>query len=277
MSIQNQSLSWLTQNWIKILIFFGCGVLVIGIIKIISQLFNSTGPLPTALADLFGAGANLINGIINGCVSQGDCSKSTDQDSCKKINGCDWDAGDKSAQPPTKAACLNTSGRSPGGGGFFSSDCVGGMGAIFALCGALLFVVIGPALKYAFTKDNENINAASEISGKSKGEILKDTVEKTAKEYDRLINENEKAKNADEKTQKLIAKKVAAEEANKQVKDALGENTSLNETDKAAKKSAADKVTTEARKQADDDAAKEGVTDEDIHDTDEIVPPHDEE
>ena len=218
----------------------------------------------------------MINGVINGCVSQGDCSKSTESDSCNKINGCEWDAGDKSANPPTQAMCLNTSGRSPGGGGFFSGSCVLGMGSILALCGALLFFVIGPALKYAFTKENENINAASEISGKSKGEILQDTVEKTAKEYDRVIKENEKAKSLDDNGKKLVAKKIGIEETKKQVKDALGENTSLSDADKAAKIAAAEKVTIDARTQADEDAAKEGVNDSDIKDTDEIVP-HDDE
>jgi hypothetical protein len=273
---QNASMSWISQNWIKILLFFAGAIFVIGILKILSQLFNSNGPLANGLANILGAAANLVNGIINGCTSQGDCTKSSEQDSCNKINGCEWDPGDAKATPSTTASCLNTSGRSPGGGGFFSGSCVLGMGSIFALCGALLFFVIGPALAYAFRKSNENIKAASETSGKSEGQIWKETVEETVKEYDRTVKEYEKdnpGKELSDNAKELVVKRIAIEKSASKLKESVDSNSSLNIQERAAKKAAGDAARTKMHEQVEEEAVKDGVSQEDIDIAKEIVPP----
>ena len=273
MNEQSSSMSWISQNWIKILIYFGGAVLVLGIVKIISQLFNSTGPLANGLANILGAAANLVNGIINGCVSQGDCTKPTEAESCYKMNGCEWDTGDAKTTPATTASCLNTSGRSPGGGGFFSGSCVLGMGSIFALCGAFLLLVVGPALAFAFRKSNENIKAASETSGKSEGQVWKETVEETVKEYDRTLREYEKdGKVLPDPAKKLVVEKIAIEKSALKLKESVDSNTSLSIQEKAAKKAAGDAARTKMHEQVEEQAAKDGVSQEDIDEARDIVP-----
>ena len=259
---------------IKILIYFGGAVLVFGIIKIISQLFNSNGPLPTGLGNFFGAAANLINGVIDGCKSQGDCKQPSDEDTCNKMSGCEWDPGNPKASPATTPNCLNTSGRPPGGGGFFSGSCVLGMGSIFALCGAALFFVIGPALAYAFRKSNENIKAASETSGKSEGQVWKETVEETVKEYDRSIKEYEKkgGKDLPDAAKELVVKKIGIEKSASKLKESIDSNSSLSAEEKGAKRAAADEVSKKMHEQAEEAAAKDGVSQEDIEEAKDIAP-----
>jgi len=271
MNEQSASLSWISQNWIKILLFFAGAVFVIGILKILSQLFNSNGPLPTGLGNLFGAAANLVNGIINGCTSQGDCTKSTEQDSCNKMNGCAWDPGTATAT----ASCLNTSGRPPGGGNFFSGSCVLGMGSIFAICGAILFTVIGPALAYAFRKSNENIKAASETSGKSEGQIWKETVKETIKEFDRTIKQYEKdnpGKELSNEAKELIVKKIGTEKSASKLKESVDSNSKLTKEEKSAAKSAAEQVRTKMNQEAEEQAVEKGLSEEEIKECDGLVP-----
>lgn len=275
MNEQSASLSWISQNWIKILLFFASAVFVIGILKILSQLFNSNGPLPRGLGNLFGAAANLVNGVINGCTSQGDCTKSTEPDSCNKINGCEWDPGNSSTNPATTALCLNTSGRPPGGGNFFSSSCVLGMGSIFALCGAILLLVIGPALAYAFRKSNDNIKAASETSGKSEGQIWKETVKETIKEFDRTVKQYEKdnpGKELSDSAKELVVKKIGTEQSALRLKESVDSNSTLSKEAKGAKRSAAEEVRTKMNQEAEEQAAKNGLSEEEIKECDRLVP-----
>ena len=272
---QNASMSWISQNWIKILLFFAGAIFVIGILKILSQLFNSNGPLANGLANILGAAANLVNGIINGCTSQGDCTKSSEQDSCNKINGCEWDPGDAKATPSTTASCLNTSGRPPGGGNFFSGSCVLGMGTIFAICGALLFFVIGPALAYAFRKSNDNIKAASEVSGKSEGQIWKETVKETIKKFDRTVKEYEKdnpGKKLSDSQKELVVQKIGTEESALRLKESVDSSSTLSNQAKGDAKSAADQVRTKMNQEAEEQAAKNGLSEEEIKECDGLVP-----
>ena len=272
---QSASLSWISQNWIKILLFFAGAVFVIGILKILSQLFNSNGPLPTGLGNLFGAAANLINGVIDGCTSQGDCTQPSSQDTCNKMSGCEWDPGTATATTPAVASCLNTSGRPPGGGNFFSGSCVLGMGSIFAICGALLFLVVGPALAYAFRKSNENIKAASETSGKSEGQIWKETVKETIKKFDRTVKEYEKdnpGKKLTDSQKELVVKKIGTEESALRLKESVESSSKLSYDAKASAKSAADQVRTKMNQEAEEQARNKGLSEEEIKECDRIVP-----
>jgi hypothetical protein len=272
MNEQSASLSWISQNWIKILLFFAGAVFVIGFLKILSQLFNSNGPLPTGLGNLFGAAANLVNGIINGCTSQGDCTQPSSQDTCNKMSGCEWDPGTATSSKP---ACLNTSGRPPGGGNFFSGSCVLGMGSIFAICGALLFLVVGPALAYAFRKSNENIKAASETSGKSEGQIWKETVKETIKKFDRTVKEYEKdnpGKKLSESQQELIVQKIGTEESALRLKESVDSSSTLSNQAKGDAKSAADQVRTKMNQEAEEQARNKGLSEDEIKECDGLVP-----
>ena len=276
MNEQSASLSWISQNWIKILLFFAGAVFVIGILKILSQLFNGNGPLPTGLGNLFGAAANLVNGIINGCTSQGDCTQPSSQDTCNKMSGCEWDPGTATATKPAVASCLNTSGRPPGGGNFFSGSCVLGMGSIFAICGALLFLVIGPAVAYAFRKSNDNIKAASEVSGKSEGQIWKETVKETVKEFDRSVREYEKnAEKLSDSAKELLVKKIGIEKSASKLSESLGSNSKLSVQDQAIRRTAGEQSWKEMTEKAEEEARNKGVSDEDIEKTRDLVP-HDE-
>jgi hypothetical protein len=276
MNEQSASLSWISQNWIKILLFFAGAVFVIGILKILSQLFNSNGPLPKGLGNLFGAAANLVNGIINGCTSQGDCAKSTEQDTCNKMSGCEWDPGTATATTPAAPSCLNTSGRPPGGGNFFSGSCVLGMGSIFAICGALLFFVIGPALAYAFRKSNDNIRAASETSGKSEGQIWKETVKETIKEFDRRVKQYERenpGKELPDSVKELVVTKIGIDQSESRVKESVNGNSKLTPEQRNQRLGEAKAASDKMHQEAEEKAAAEGVSEKDISDAKEIAEP----
>jgi hypothetical protein len=268
---ENAQTKWISENWIKILIYFGIAVFVLGIIKIFSQMFNGNGPLPKGLGQLFGAFANVINGITDGCVSQGDCTKPTSKDSCTSMKGCDW-------QDPTTSgssgSCINVNGQPPAEKNFFSPSCLLGMGAIFALCGALIFFVIGPLLAVAFRKSNENTKAAAEISGKSEFEVYKETINDTVKEYNNKIEEAETKNLKFNDDQKLLMFKQIAENTRLEsvIKAAAGGSSKLSQAEQAAKISEARVVNARDVKAAQEDAIKnKGLTEDQVKEVNDHV------
>jgi hypothetical protein len=180
--------TWIAHHWVTIVMVFVGGIIVLGILKVVSQLFSSNGPLAKGVADVLGGVANLTNGMISGCTSQSACDATTQQD-CNNQTGCEWDI------PPTSGSagsCLNTTGREKSNGSFFSTSCVLGMGSIFALCGAIVYFIIGPIVKRLTSKKNEQLDAAEQISGKSGNELRTEAVKKSIKTGEEAKKELEK-------------------------------------------------------------------------------------
>ena len=249
---ENAQTKWISENWIKILIYFGIAFFVLGIVKVFSQMFNGNGPLPKGLGQLFGAFANIINGIIDGCESQGDCTKPTSKDSCTSMKGCDWQDTTTSG---SSGSCINTNGRPPEQKTFFSPSCILGMGAIFAFCGIVVLFVIGPILAYAFRKSNENTKAASEISGRSEVEITKEQCNETVKEYNSKIEEAEAKKlNFSEEAKTLMVKQIGINEQMASVIKAAKGDSKLSPDEVTARVSAAKVINARDVKLAQEDA-----------------------
>jgi len=188
-----QILTWMESNWLKIIIYIIGALFVMGLIKFISQMFGAgLSDIAKGVADILGAGTNVVKGVVNGCTPQNDCSKQGST-TCNS-NGCEWQAGKTSKDP---SSCINTTGRKTGSGGLFSSDCVLGMGAIIWLS-ATVFNFLGPILASVFSK-NKNIDKISELTGNSKSEIIKDISTKS-------IDDAYKAKEEIEKNDKELSK-----------------------------------------------------------------------
>ena len=270
--MSDNAMEWLKEHWVKVLMIFIGVFLALGIIWGLVSLFN--GPFGNAFSDLLGAGSNLINGLVNGCTSQADCSKPTQKEDCVKSNGCSWDTGDDTTKPATKPSCFNSTGRSPGSGSFFSTSCLLGMGAIAYL--ALL--LIGPLLKglvYMFGGAKDVVKDTSRLNGES----LPDTMEKMTKDAHRLTERAiEKLKEAGHEItpefKNAVARSAVAQSAyNKLIEAAEGssqvpeaERNAMAEsaaTTRAERIDAEHKANTEALGADKADAIKKAVEDSD--------------
>lgn len=220
----NKKETWLGTHWITIVLVLVGGIVLIGILKIISQFFTGNNPLTDGLKDVFGPIAKFADGITNGCEAQGACD-GTDQESCNNENGCNWVPAKTSGDNGT---CSNTTGRSQNSGSFFSTSCLLGMGSIFALAGSFLFLIIGPLLKAALSKKNEQLDAAAQISG---GDLttIRDKSMKDARETATKAKESLEKKNGSKLTdaqERLLGSQAASVETLNATVEAINNSNS---------------------------------------------------
>jgi hypothetical protein len=172
MSDSNQkTVSWLSHHWVQITAILVGGIILLGIIKVIYQLFNGTGPVSQGVAQILGTFANVADGLTNGCSIQPDCSTVTNTDSCNTTTNCKW------SPSPTSGGtgdCLGTSGNPPGTGGPTTLKCGLFVGWIAYIAGTLVLLILGGFIKSAFTKENPNSDIISKLEGKSTFETFKD-------------------------------------------------------------------------------------------------------
>ena len=259
---------WLSHHWVTIIMVFIGGIIVLGILKVISQLFGGNSPLANGVGDVLGSIANVTNGMVSGCTSQSACD-ATAKDTCNKQTGCEWDT------PPTSGAagsCINTTGRDKSDGSFFSTSCVLGMASIFALCGSIVFFIIGPILRNIFSKKNEQLDAAKQVSGKTGKEILKEAVNKS-------IKTGEEAKKALEKEKGRSGSDIEMVELGKQSANVSTRDIRIDIIRKsgsdpqtiAKETQAAQDTYARDRKQEADEAVEKGMSPDDVKDSEDAV------
>ena len=197
--------SWLKENWIKILLIFMGVFLAMGIIKSLTALFN--GPFANGVGDVLGSAANTVNGAVNGCTSQADCSIPTTEKTCVSSNGCSWQTA--STTPDSQiipATCFSKTGRKPGDGNFFSTSCLLGMGFLAYLASLLVLPLLnGLVMLAGGVKDV--VKNASRLRGSKLGEELKETTNKSLSAAQRAVNELKDNKiEVDEKVERATAR-----------------------------------------------------------------------
>lgn len=201
------SSDWIKNHWVQILVYSIAAILLIGILKCLTQLFGG-GTIGKGISDVLGAAANLSNGLTNGCSKQPDCSKSTDSKNCP-TSGCGWNPPVKSGD---KGTCYNNTGNKTGSGGFFSLKCGIGVGFLVYIAGQLLLPIVS-LFASRFAVKSENVKTASRLSGKSISETLKEVVDRateiseTAKQD--LISKGKELTQSDE----VLIEKFAASKA----------------------------------------------------------------
>ena len=234
-SSTNNNVSWFSNHWVMILTAIIGGIFIIGILKILSQLFSSNGPISQGLGDFFGAVANLLDGITNGCTPQDTCDASDDT-SCSSQKGCDWKPSPTSGQQQ-KGTCISSTGKNQTSGSFFSTSCFLGMGAIAALCGEFIFLVLGPLIKRFATKSNPTLDVASQTSGKTYDECLVEahkTARETAETAQKSI-ESEQKRTLSDTEKRALGKASGAVETRKLAERSINGQSNLSAADKASK------------------------------------------
>ena len=251
-----------SPNWPQIIKWSIIIVIFMGITKIILQLFIAAGPLWEGIADIAGAGANIVEGLTNGCSSQPDCKKTKDSNVCKNQDNCGWNAPSESGEEGT---CINLTGRPSGSGGFFSTSC--GLGIGFLLYISAVFLT--PFLKFLasrFTK-NENIETAARLETKPTDTVLKVVVEKAREATEDIKNESET--DMTDAQIKLTASKCTNNESVNQVMKSVKNQKDAQEISNKAIENAAE-INAQMEKQAEE----EGMSKEAIDEIDDAVDKH---
>jgi len=260
MNTNNNALEWLKTHWIQILIGFIVFWLILSILKVIATIFNGNGPIPNGIGKAIGAGANLVNGIANNCSTQADCSKSTEETSCDKLQGCGWNTP---AEADKKATCINTTGKNTGQGGFFSLTCGLGIGAL-AYLGALLVAPIAGLLTKVFTKPKPNVSTISQLTDKSIDNVIREIFEK-AKPKAASVVDKAKAKNGgeiDKARQENIGRKMGIRVTHNTAVNAVNGQSNLSPEEAAAQKATITQETEKAEQEAQKEAEQRGINEE---------------
>ena len=264
---ENSSMSWLKQNWIKVLMIFIGIFLAMGILKSLPALFN--GPFGNGVGDVLGTAANIINGAVNGCTSQADCSIPTTEKNCVSSNGCSWQTASTTPGPPAKttpATCFSKTGRKPGDGNFFSTSCLLGMGFLAYLASILVLPLLsGLSMLAGGVKDV--VKNASRLRGSKLGEELKETTNKCLSASERAIKELKKDKKIEvnKKVERATARMTSHRVAYNQERRAAEGASGLSDKEKAKEQSRAwDRLqkNIEAEQEANRDAFDQNTSDE---------------
>ena len=217
-------------NWGKLIMWIIIGIISMGVIKLLIDLFTTIGkgPIAKGLGDVLGAGANVVNGLTNNCTSQASCSSIVEQTGCEKQSTCSWN-------PPKDAAavgkCLGNTGRKEGSGGFLSAQCGLGIAAILWICGSLLVSLIGTIVAALATR-NANIELAGRLNGKGTAATLSEAVTAATEATENIIEKNKEKEGASDLTEQEI--QITAATAANQIaaRDALEQ--SVKQTDNIA-------------------------------------------
>lgn len=263
---KDSSMSWLKEHWIKILLIFIGVFLAMGIIKSLTALFN--GPLGNGVADVLGAAANIINGAVNGCTSQADCSIPKDPKTCTSSNGCSWQTVSTTPGSPGQTVpptCFSTTGRKPGNGNFFSTSCLLGMGFLAYLASILVLPLLkGIVMLAGGVKDV--VKNASRLRGSKLGEELKETTNKSLSAAERAIEKLKQEKiEVDGKVERAAARMTSHRVAYNQERRAAEGASGLTEHERAVEQSRAwDRLTKniEAEQEANTEAFDQNTSNE---------------
>jgi len=227
--------SWFSNHWVMILTIIIGSIVLIGILKILSQLFSSNGPLSQGLADFFGSVSHLLDGITNGCTPQDACDAS-DEASCSSQKGCEWKPSPTSDKQQ-QGTCISSTGNNQTSGSFFSPGCFLGMGAIAALCAMFIYFVLGPIIRRFATKSNPLLDIASQTSGKTYDECLVEshkTARETAETAQKSIESDQKRTLSDTE-KRALGKAASAVETRKFAERCINGQSNLSANDKASK------------------------------------------
>ena len=181
---------WISSHFVLIIMIIAGSILALSLIKLLNQLFNGDGPVSQGIADILGSGANLLNGLMNGCVKQDDCVNLTEKQNCLNGNGCSWNTEQTDINGKvTPASCMKThDGVKTGEGGFFTPSCALGMGALIFGVASLLNIIFGPIIAYFLSK-NKNAEKASTISGDTISETNKEIIDNSRSKIEELKND----------------------------------------------------------------------------------------
>ena len=275
----------LKHNWIKIIVGIVVVFIILAVIRIFTSLFHCSNPICKGLSDAFGAGVNIIDGILSGCEYQKDCSVPTNKSDCLGAHGCSWSEdstekySDNDEDPPTPSppsppspppGCYNNSGKAVGSGGPLNFNCLLFVGALIAAIATVLAGLFSVA-KWYTSRDAKN---TSIVTGEKVDKVMKDGRNNTLKELEKLKDKlkREGKGNLDKVSDEVSAKLTDAIGRDSMIRQ-IEESKSLSGTPQEIEqtvqtlKDARDQSLDTARKLSDQDRAeqeKEGKKGDDL-------------
>lgn len=242
-------------NWPNVIKYTIIAIIILGTLKLITQIFTSLSPLLKGLGDALGASVNIVNGITNNCKKQQNCSDISTQEICEKLDTCIWN-------PPKKAGengeCIPITGQKEGSGGFFSTQCGLGIGFI-AYLASLIFVPFIKILGALLTR-NQNVETAGRLNGKGTVETLKDVINESVRDGEAIKKGLQKeATELTPEMERLIGAKAANNRSTNEVINNIKEQIGAHEYIQSAMDNHAEIEMTVIKR-----AKEEGVDMEDI-------------
>lgn len=157
-SANGNALSWMSNHWVMIVMIIVGGVVLLGFFQFMNQFLNGTGPINKGIGDMLDTAAHFVDGIMNGCLPQSECTNENTQDGCKGGNGCTWTAPDTSGTDQV-GTCSKTTDKKTGSGAIYSPSCALGFGWILYVGGTIFLIAARALGLLAHSKISENIAA----------------------------------------------------------------------------------------------------------------------
>ena len=194
----SSQMQWLKNHWVKILMIMVGAIILIAVIKAVTNLLNGNGPLIKSVSKVIGTVALLAQQVSQPCGSQADCSKLNEEEICNKGSGCGWG---RSKQAEKEDSCKNTTGENPHGTNIFNGQCLIGIG-IIGYVFQMLFAAIGTVFGL-YTSKSEAVNAVAQVEGRSRINVAGDVIKKVIEKVEQSKTENKKLKDLLENNPKM--------------------------------------------------------------------------
>jgi hypothetical protein len=223
-----------SRNYAKIIKWVIIVILVIGFGGVIKELFVGLSGIEKAIADAFGAAANLANTATDSCAKRVECTLYPSSGECNSDKQCIWgaaynkncandddcDTGDTcddtgECNKTEPQSCYNKEKSGPDG--FLSFNCAYTFYGILGICTTIVLALIGGLVKFLLTRRRQNIENEARLRDISEGSVLAELTAEIKKLKDTIDRKNDVTEDGKEPRDrlfdKLLVEKVSEQRA----------------------------------------------------------------
>ena len=268
-----------SRNYAKIIKWVIIVILVIGFGGVIKELFVGLSDIEKAIADAFGAAANLANTATDSCAKRVECTLYPSSGECNSDKQCIWgaaynkncandddcDTGDTcdtgECNKTEPQSCYNKEKSGPDG--FFSFNCAYTFYGILGICTTIVLALIGGLVKFFLTRRRQNIENEARLKQKSERFVLEELISEIKEVKDTIDRKNDVTEDGkepgDRLFDKLLVEKVSEQRAIRELD--IDSNPEAENQSKAARDEYRQKADI-AKKEAKD---KDNLTDDEVN------------
>jgi hypothetical protein len=267
-SANGNALSWMSNHWVMITMIIVGGILVLGLFQFINQFLNGTGPISKGAGDVLETAAHFVDGIMNGCLPQAQCTNESSKESCTGDNGCTWTKPDTSGKDQV-GICSKTTDKKTGEGAIYSPSCALGFGWILYVGGTIFLIGARALGLLAHSKIAEKIAARGvETPGEVTKKITKEAEKITSEAMEKLKNEQVEVNDV---ITRDISRKITSRKAEVENIDSINGQPALSNEEKNEMKGESERDYAKAERDLAERSDTDGISKEQQEKNDRVV------